>query len=531
MKKQILLFCPLFLFLILPLRAQISEGGTPKSFSLLSKSQLVPVEKLETVNVAKLLQEDAKQDTKMKPYRFAKKIPVNYTTLSSGKWEILSDGGRIWRMGIESTGAYSLNLIFSKYKLPSGANLFLYNEDHNNVLGAFTASNNSEDEILATYPVYGDKIYVELFVPKGVAFEPELKIGQVGHDYTGAFAKDNFNKATCEINVNCPEGNDWQKEKRAVCKIIIDGGGLCSGTMVNNTKQDGKPYFLTARHCIESNLTPQIVYVFNYEQATCTGTGNPSQSQTVSGSTLKASIDKLDFALFEMSSKPPASYKPYYVGWDVRGINATKSAGIHHAGGSAKKISISNTGAASGGTFGSGYDPNTHWKVSWNAGVTLGGSSGSGLFNQDHRLIGDLTGGEATCANISAIELYQQISHSWKDYPANNQQLKYWLDPNNTGVTTLNGYDPATLDVASIDYSSHTKIFPIPASEVLKINFNTQLENETKLLVYNNTGALIETKLLNNNENILDIKNLSSGIYFIRITDGNSSFNSRFIKQ
>ncbi len=538
MKKQVLLL--LSLFVMVQIRAQISEGGTPPSFNLQSKfSQFdVPIQKMESVNREQLLKEDAAaQNDVMKAYRFAKSLYVNFSTTNSGKWDTLDDGSRIWRLGLESTSAYSLNVIFDQYKLPEGAKVFLYNVEHDNILGAFNDSNNSDGGSLAVYPLYGDKIYIELFVPKKVSFEPELRIGQVGHDYTGTFGRpalDN-NKAagSCNIDVNCPEGNDWKNEKKAVCRLILNGNGLCTGTLMNNAKKDGKPYVLTAHHCIADNpQTQNIVFEFNYEKTTCNGTTSTNKI-TVSGCNFRATADGIDFALYEMKNKLPASYNAYYAGWDATGTRPTKVTGIHHPKGDVKKISISAKSIVV--TSSGGFTPNTHWLIpSWDKGVTEGGSSGSAIFDQNHRVIGDLTGGSSGCDNITGNDVYARVANSWKDLASSSQQLKYWLDPSNTGVLTLDGFTLTTLDVASNDADSilSANVFPNPTNSILNITLNdSNFDNPATIYVYNTTGLLVEKKVLNSNKNELDLKSLSSGIYFIHINDKSKSFFSKVVKQ
>ena len=75
----------------------------------------------------------------------------------------------------------------------------------------------------------------------------------------------------CQVNVNCsPVGDLWQDEKKGVARIyIIEGNfaGYCTGSLINNTSQDCKPYFLTALHCGVSasaaNMT-QWKFYFRY---------------------------------------------------------------------------------------------------------------------------------------------------------------------------------------------------------------------------------------------------------------------------
>lgn len=56
----------------------------------------------------------------------------------------------------------------------------------------------------------------------------------------------------CQVNINCPEGQNWQDEKKRIAMILVSGYQICTGSLVNNTEMDFKPYFLTADHCIES---------------------------------------------------------------------------------------------------------------------------------------------------------------------------------------------------------------------------------------------------------------------------------------
>lgn len=129
-------FClaPLFFFLITmvtfhPAMAQISIPATPPSFALEQLKSDVPVEILRTVDTEKLLEEDKIFDTiKNIPWRFGDNIMVDIHPGNSGKWDILDNGDKLWRVAIVSEGAYTLNLTFNQYELPPGAQLFVYNQ-------------------------------------------------------------------------------------------------------------------------------------------------------------------------------------------------------------------------------------------------------------------------------------------------------------------------------------------------------------------------------------------------------------------
>jgi hypothetical protein len=63
---------------------------------------------------------------------------VSLNLNNSGTWETLGNGDRIWRLRVETPGSYSIMLVYDRWVLPKGAQLFLYNDDHSDVRGAFT---------------------------------------------------------------------------------------------------------------------------------------------------------------------------------------------------------------------------------------------------------------------------------------------------------------------------------------------------------------------------------------------------------
>ncbi len=380
---------------------------------------------------------------RLKSSVFAYPINVSLADSRDGVWEEFNDGSRIWRLAVESQGARSINLIFRKFHIPAGAALYLYSQDYKVVRGAFTRDNETRSGVFPTMPVPGDRIIIELDLPAFPDFKPAIEIMQVSHDFKGFFGSEEMDHSgSCNVDINCPAGADWQIEKRSVVKFIRGGTLLCSGALINNTAIDGRPLLFTANHCIGVEWhAQQSVFYFRYEKPDCvSGTG--SLQFSLSGSRLLATTSKLDFSLVELNTAPPKNYEPYYAGWDRRVVIYLDSVTcIHHPAGDVKKISKSYHRVVTG-DFGGGYDSNTHWLISqWDLGTTEGGSSGSPLFNSDHRIVGDLTGGDASC-DYNFNDYFQKISISWDKYPDSSDQLKCWLDPGQTGAQVMNGYDP-----------------------------------------------------------------------------------------
>ena len=77
------------------------------------------------------------------------------------------------------------------------------------------------------------------------------------------------------------------------------------------------------------------------------------------------------------------------------------------------------------------------WIDAWESGVTEPGSSGSPLFDQNQRIIGQLYGGAAACSgsvNNGAYDYYGRMDVSW------GVGLSGYLDPLGTGQLTLDSY-------------------------------------------------------------------------------------------
>lgn len=440
------------------INAQKNEGGIPESFiqNRTKKLKDIPNISMSPFNISSYVKEDSinYNSNKVTPFRFAKGFPVEYSLTNSGVWDTLVSGDRIWRLKFKSPHAFSLIIYFTEYDIPDRAKVFVYNKDTTQIMGAFTSNNNNEYKKLAIAPVQGDEIIVEYLEPKNVIFKGHLTIGNIGHDYIGINDKNSKKQdgrygisLTCETNIACVAPN-WQDEKGAIGRITLLSGVswyYCTGALINNTRQDGTPYFLTANHCVCSqDIASTVIVTFNYESQTCLG-GDGSVSQTISGSTLLSHWAGSDFSLLQLSSTPAAYCNPYFLGWDRSGNSPTVPAVcIHHPQGDVKKISIKNgllsTSSVNYYQSTDFCDQNVNkdtWLVSnWDMSTTEGGSSGAPLLNNNHRVVGQLYGGNGVCNGSST---FGKFSASWSGNNTPATQLSYWLDPISTGVTILDG--------------------------------------------------------------------------------------------
>lgn len=455
MKKILSLLIIIVSVSILQTSAQ-TYGGVPASFLKNFLSKKIPAKKMPGVDVAALMVEDSLNTGKDIPYRFGFNHFVNISADQQGIWETLANGDKVWRLKIICPDALSINLAFDAFNIPPGAKLFLYTADKNYIVGAYTNENIQEDFQFGTDLIPGSEVILEYNEPAFPAFHGKLNIFRITHGYRDMFkwAKAFGDAGSCNVNVNCPQGANWQTEKKAVAIIIVGGSGACTGSMIADVPHSGTPYFLTANHCGTTGVSTWV-FRFNYESSGCSNVNGPT-NQTVNGSTLKATNSYSDFTLLQLNSIPQQSYGVYYAGWNRGTSPSTASTCIHHPSGDIKKISFDNGAATS--SNGLGNAANSHWHVIWDLGVTEPGSSGSPLFDQNHRIVGQLHGGASACGATDLSDEYGKFSLSWDHGTTNATQLKHWLDPDNTGNLTEDGYDPwapvDTINLSLLNFNS-----------------------------------------------------------------------------
>jgi PKD repeat protein len=467
--------------------AQLSQGGTPYTFANTAQPKnMIQTKQLPAPDMVALSAVDAINDISKENYRVGLNYPVNYNVTNSGTWETTADGGSLWRLRIHSDDAKAIGLYYHNFFIPAGGKVFIYNENENHVIGAFTSAYNYNDIIRATQMIQGETITIEYYAPAGVTQTPIIEVKDVVYFYRGVndFVKpfetpsqggnSLIEKAdNCQVDVACSEITGWTEQRDAGIHYTFSQGGgtyVCSASMINNTAEDCTPYVLSAWHCGEPNAGSNIntwVWYWNYQKTTCSpGAANGSDpskgTDTMTGGTVVASsgngtlnnppgtnqLAGSDFYLVELNSQPPTSYDAFYAGWDRSNTAATSGVGIHHPAGSAKKVSTYGNSNLQSATYNGGA-ANAHWRVYWDGtanghGVTEGGSSGSPIFNQVGRIVGQLSGGSSYCTATGSPDLYGKMYTNWDQCgTAATAQLAPWLDPLSTGVTTLDGaYEP-----------------------------------------------------------------------------------------
>ena len=394
-------------------------------------------------------------------------LNANINPLTHGQWQQYGDSLRVWQMMIESPEAGGIGLVLRSFQLSEHASIYIYNPSLSYIIGQFNHNNNNEDQLLSTQLIPGEQIVIEYQerinedVGQKMA-NSSFEIEEIFHVSQGLIDLSNDknlgNAGPCQVNINCNEGDLWQRQKRGVARILMRVGNSlfwCSGSLVNTTAQDGRPYFLTADHCGQQASMEDLQqwqFYFNFERPSCENTGMPYHN-VLYGASLLASGPMLggsDFKLLQLGQMPPPTWNVYYNGWNREDEPAISGAGIHHPRGDAKKISTFDEELTSATPTVSGdlMAENSTWRVTWIAtpnghGVVEGGSSGSPLFNENGLIVGTLTGGSSSCNNTSNPDFYGKMSYHWdQNGDFFYDQLALWLDPKGTGAIEMPGYDP-----------------------------------------------------------------------------------------
>jgi len=408
----------------------------------------------------------------LRPQKIAETVTIGRSIDELGHWQSVN-GDEVWRLQIKGADALHVNLGFNNIYLPESATLYIIESKTGEILKQYSAKDNKPHGQLWTPLFNSNDLYLELNIASIDREQLQLELLQAGQG-TKAFTPDTFNtkSGSCNIDVVCPEGVGWENEISAVAKYLISdstGTFSCTGTLMNNSRGDRMPLFLTAAHCLVSDTTvASMVFYWNYETSVCDDVPDGSLEQFQTGATLISRWDNLDtgsdFALVKLDDMPSSTFNVFYSGWDNRDQSYTGSRVIHHPLGtvnathSEKRISVENDALTITTFDGTEEDlAATYLRVSaWDNGTTEGGSSGAGLWNMDHRLIATLSGGSASCSSLEESDGFGRLASHWLGNGNPENQLAPYLAPDNSALATLDGAENCDAPTLSISSSNAT---------------------------------------------------------------------------
>ncbi len=383
-------------------------------------------------------------------------------------------GTQVYRMTIQLEGTpVGIGLYYDDFYIPEGGRLFIYTPGGHQVLGAYTHDTHSEHGRFATEPLTGRELILDYEAPAGVQL-PSIKISSVGYFYRpvlkAAYGQEyieyfqgNEDRSDpsmnrfCQINANCPEGDNYQDEKASSVAILISTSekgvvGMCSGNLINNVEADLTPFIISAAHCagvekifpVPNYDLDTWIFGFHYEKPRCSNGDYATPTlRSMVGAKMKAYLPIAGYSdglLLQLNKPIPADYRVFYSGWDAADNAWQRGAGLHHPAGDALKVSIFDGKVKIGRWYGEQTGGvGDHLNFHFTRGNTEGGSSGSPLFNEDGRQIGTLSGGKPGICSMDGS--YGRFYSHFAKYENEGDQfnMKRWLDPKKTGKTQVDG--------------------------------------------------------------------------------------------
>lgn len=429
--------------------------------------------------------------------QFAVSVPHSVSSATDGFWTT-AGGVATWRYAVQVPTAVSISFHAFRSVLPESAVLV--------VQGARTTSSYHGSDLhrgelwSRIYP--GDGLQFTLTVAvadrNDVVFNitslqagyRSLGIGVPDHPYyrelrraqTGA--SDN---SSCVTNYACEVTANNTPPGAATVALVVGNLYECSGVLINDVPGSNTPYVLTARHCETGSLgggNPGAASTLTvYWDATTTPCGATlgsiydSSVRTQTGA--QTLVEQEDAWLVKLDESPLVP-DAQFAGFDASGGPIDGGYTIHHAEGNDKQyVQWFGQSAAvqMSDVLGSSYVSN-FWETVNQLGNVGPGASGSGLFDQNDRLVGlltlgrqtsdpsgygscpipnppapDGTNGTADFTSLAAVWTSTADSSS----STGNATLKSVLDPANTGtlvtaseVSLAITFAPQTTDVFNV---------------------------------------------------------------------------------
>ncbi len=301
-------------------------GGVP---NLLIQSNLDTIfENMEAVRIPDIsIQKELEMDLNSESYRFATSADLFIDFKSKAKKHKYPDGSQLFVIKLDQKMHRGVAIRCSNVSLPKGARLFIIDESQKNYLGAYSSSHVSKNRRFITDYLPSKSLYVELYLPAGSMDDFNLIIDKAyvvyrEDDIEYVSMETGFGTSyICHINSICPPSLDYGDTQNAVVRIATvfeEGAGWCTGSLLNNTAQDQRPFMLTAYHC-QDGFTPLYdMWRFDFKFAfdTCEDQADNPGFCFMTGCYLRAGWQDSDFLLIELDNFVPPAANAVMNGWN-----------------------------------------------------------------------------------------------------------------------------------------------------------------------------------------------------------------------
>jgi hypothetical protein len=392
-----------------------------------------------------------RQDISFNNARFSAPVPLDLAPASAPETYAYENGEWTWSRTFQVPSATGLALFADQLNLPEGGRLLLTNRAGNQ--GPFTQADASSENRLFTDFLPGESVTLTYRGP--LPDETPFHLWRIDHVYRkdlwrNPFDKDFGDSNACQVNANCAQGDGWKDEKSGTARInlvVEEGVGFCSGNLINNTAMDGRPLLLAGFHCMDGFTPIYDLWAvdFDYTSEDCNDpTIEPTPTRYV-GVRFRAGKRETDFMLLELIDPTFSAEDHFFAGWDRSpGDVSGEIIHFHHPIGDVQKLGVSGPEGMSiltnQITWNNGIvtPPSHHFVMDYAVGDFEQGSSGSAYFDEDHRIRGQLNGGNAGCPGV-AEAFVGRFHLSWDEGLVDSSRLQPWLDPMGTNPMTLDG--------------------------------------------------------------------------------------------
>lgn len=374
------------------------------------------------------------------------------------RWSTAPDGGQVAAISITSAGAHGLRLGLAVDAMPDAAQLRLYRQDRSQT--GFETTGRAINEAIArnrradgdtraagiwwTPDMGAEEVTLEIALPAGVSTSQlRIAIPTLTHAYVNLalpmeqelrdslVLKNLGGAAGCELDASCAD--QYATERNAVARMTYVGSDnryyYCTGTLLNNTRCDYTPYFLSANHCISTQASATSLRTdWFFRSASCNSFEPIAQTTALQrGATLLYAKATHDATLMRLNDAAPPGVT--LAGWDARGtaVIGTAIYGLHHPQGDLLKYGEGQVQSYRNCTLGAGSiscNPGNAQSdfvnVGWSKGITEGGSSGSAIFVSG-RVVGTLSGGSSACTVSGGSDVYSRFDRTF------SSQIGNWL--------------------------------------------------------------------------------------------------------
>ena len=331
--------------------------------------------------------------------------------------------GIVYRKVFSNKGSAYIKLHINSFDLNPGDYLKVYAKNGEEYIysekGKIVGENKEMISEFWTGTIWSDNITLEIYSTGNNTSHYGFNIDRVAYGHTPAQINaaveklDNPapNESICSADnkeaIVCYDGTEMGRKAKAVCRLLINGGGLCTGWLLGC---DGN--VMTNNHCIgDAAAANNTDFMFNYQYDNCAGTVNATSDLQATSSTFIQTSGSLDFTLVKL----PVNPTPIYGYLSLSSTIAAVGDRIYipqHPGGRRKEIAVNTDvgGDANGFAMITGVGGNGN-RVTYQC-DTEGGSSGSPVLKFDTNLVVAIhnTGGCPNGANGRSDEMIAAIA-------------------------------------------------------------------------------------------------------------------------